>query len=108
MGFVEVARTSDIPDGEMRSFSAAGKQVLIVNYQGKYYAMGGRCTHMGGELAKGKLDGKIVTCPRHGARFDVTSGTCISGPRIGMIKLKTSDETTYEVKVEESSIKVNL
>lgn len=108
MGFVEVARTTDIPAGEMRSFTAGGKQILIVNYQGKYYAMAGKCTHMGGELAKGKLDGKIVTCPRHGARFDVTTGICISGPRIGMIKLKTNDETAYEVKVEDNSIKVNL
>ncbi|MDD5648786.1 MAG: Rieske 2Fe-2S domain-containing protein [Dehalococcoidia bacterium] len=108
MGFVEVARTTDIPDGEMRSFSIEGKPILISCFEGKYYAIGGRCTHMGGELAKGKLDGKIVSCPRHGARFDVTTGECISGPKIGMIKLKTNNVPAYEVKVEDNSIKVNL
>jgi len=108
MGFVEVSSTTDIPSGEMRSFNIAGKQLLVVNYEGKYYAIGGKCTHMGGDLSQGKLEGKIVTCPRHGARFDVTTGACVSGPKIGVIKLKTDNEPAYEVKVEGDSIKVNL
>ena len=58
-------------------------------------------------LSKGKLEGKVVTCQRHGSQFDVKTGTCIGGPKIGFIKLKAKDEITYEVKVEDKSIKVN-
>ena len=86
----------------------SGFLILIINFDGKYYAINGRCTHMGGEFVKGKIEGKIITCPRHGAKFDVTTGKCISGPKIGILKLKTKDEVTYEVKIENESINVNF
>ena len=108
MDFVEVAKVDDISKGQMKSFTVDGKEILVVNHEGKFYAMAGKCTHMSGELAEGKLEGKIVTCPRHGSKFDVTTGKCLSGPKIGLIKLKAKDEPTYEVRVENRSIKVNV
>ncbi len=108
MGFVEITKTTDITNGQMKAVNIEGKEILVINYDGKYFAINGRCTHMGGELVKGRLEGKIVTCPRHGAQFDVTTGSCIRGPRIGLIKLKAKDEVTYEVKVESDSVKVKL
>jgi len=108
MSFFEVAKTNEIPEGTMKPIIAQGKEILVVNYNGNYYAINRKCTHMGGDLSKGKLDGKIVTCPRHGSRFDVTTGKSISGPKIGFLKLKTKDESIYEVKVEGNSIKVNI
>jgi 3-phenylpropionate/trans-cinnamate dioxygenase ferredoxin subunit len=79
--FVEVAQVDEIPAGAMKSFVVEGKQILVINYDGNYYAIGGKCTHMGGDLSKGKLEGKTVTCPKHGAKFDVTTGECVSGNR---------------------------
>jgi 3-phenylpropionate/trans-cinnamate dioxygenase ferredoxin subunit len=108
MGSVEVAKVSDIPAGTMKPFVAAGKDILVVNYEGKFYAIGRRCTHMGGDLSKGRLEGKVVQCPRHGSRFDVTTGVSVNGPKIGPLKLKTGDETSYEVRVEGDSIQVNV
>ena len=108
MGFVEITKTTDITNGQMKAVNIEGKEILVINYDGKYFAINGRCTHMGGELVKGRLEGKIITCPRHGAQFDVTTGSCIRGPKIGLIKLKTKDEVTYEVKVESDSVKVTL
>lgn len=108
MGFVEITKTTDITNGQMKAVNIEGKEILVINYDGKYFAINGRCTHMGGELVKGRLEGKIVTCPRHGAQFDVTTGSCIRGPRIGLIKLNAKDEVTYEVKVESDSVKVKL
>jgi len=107
MSFIEIAKVEEIPEGQMKLFTIGDKNILIVNSEGIYYAINGRCTHMGGDLSKGKLEGKIVTCPRHGSQFNVTNGTCVSGPKIGFIKLKTKDEITYEVKVEDKIIKVN-
>jgi len=108
MSLIEVAQVNEVPTGTMKSYSAGGKQILIANIDGKLYAIGSVCTHAGGDLSKGKLEGKIVTCPRHGSKFDVTTGKCISGPKIGFLRLKTKDETVYEVKVEENRIKINV
>lgn len=108
MSFTEVAQVNEVPTGTMKSYSVGGKQILIANIDGKLYAIDGVCTHAGGDLSKGKLEGKIVTCPRHGSKFDVTTGKSISGPKIGFLRLKTKDEPAYEVKVEQNKIKINV
>jgi len=106
MSIFEVAQIDQIPAGSMKSCSVGGKQILIANVDGEFYAINNACTHAGGDLSKGKLEGKIVTCPRHGSTFDVTTGKCISGPKIGFLKLNAKDETVFEVKVEENKILV--
>ena len=108
MEYLEVAKTSEITEGTMKAYIVQGNNILVVNYKGNYYAIGGKCTHMGGDLSKGKLEGKIVTCPRHGSKFDITTGESISGPKIGFLKLKTGNEPSYEVKIEGDIIKVNI
>jgi len=108
MSFYEVAKTNDIPEGKMKAVSIQDKEIVVVNYNGNYYAINRICTHMGGDLSKGKLEGKIVTCPRHGSRFDVTTGESISGPRIGFLKLKTKNEPGYQVKVDNDSIMIDI
>jgi 3-phenylpropionate/trans-cinnamate dioxygenase ferredoxin component len=107
VSFIDIAKIEEIPAGQMKLFTIGDKNILIVNFEGVYFAINGRCTHMGGDLSKGKLEGKIITCPRHGSQFDVTTGACISGPKIGFIKLKAKDETMYEVKVKDKLIKIN-
>ncbi len=106
--FIKVAETSEIPAGKMRSVKVVDKEILIVNIEGKYYAIGNRCTHKGGDLSKGKLENNTVTCPLHGAKFDVVTGKNISGPKIGFIKAKANDTTVYEVKVEGNNIMIKL
>jgi 3-phenylpropionate/trans-cinnamate dioxygenase ferredoxin component len=107
MSLIEIAKTAQVPSGTMHAFQVEDKKILIANVDGKYYAINGICTHMGGDLSKGKLEGKIVTCPRHGAKFDVTTGKSVSGPKIAFLKLKTQDEPAYEVKVEGDSLKID-
>ena len=106
MSFIEIAQTDQISIGTMKSFSINGKSVLVANIEGKFYAIGSKCTHAGGDLSKGKLEGKILTCPKHGSQFDVTTGKNIRGPKI-IIRFSAKDEPNYEVKVEGKSIKVN-
>jgi len=107
MSFIEVALTDQIAPGTMKSFLVNEKQVLITNLEGKFYAIGGKCTHLGGDLSQGKLEGNIVTCPRHGSQFDVTTGKSLRGPKI-VIRFSTPDEPAYPVKVEGESIQVDL
>ncbi len=108
MSIVEIAKVEEIPAGQMKGFTVEGKEILVVNYEGQYYAIGKVCTHQGGDLSKGKLEGKIVTCPRHGSKFDVTTGKNVAGPKIGFIRGKTGDEPAYTVKIEGNSIKVSI
>jgi 3-phenylpropionate/trans-cinnamate dioxygenase ferredoxin subunit len=108
MAFVDVAAVDDIRTGAMKPFAVAGKEILIVNHYGSYYAIARRCPHLGGDLSKGTLDGTTVTCPRHHSRFDVTTGNCLSGPKIGPLKLSTKDTTGYQVRVEGQRIQVDL
>ena len=108
MEYVEIAKTDQISEASMKAFIIRGKDILVANYNGKYYAIDNKCTHMKGELAKGKIEGKIVTCPRHGSQFDITTGKSLSGPKVLFITMKTKDEPKYEIKVEGNSIKVGL
>jgi 3-phenylpropionate/trans-cinnamate dioxygenase ferredoxin component len=108
MSLLEIVKVDQLPPGTMRSFPIEGKSILIANIDGNYYAIDNACTHMKGDLSKGKLEGKIVTCPKHGSKFDVTTGECISGPKIAFLKFKTKNEPAYEVKIEGDSVKINM
>ena len=97
--FIRVASTSDIPEGKMKKVTVGSQQVLVVNLKGKYYAIGNVCTHLGGSLDRGILDGNEVECPLHHSHFDVTTGQVKRGPA-------TRPELVYDVKVEGGSILV--
>src|SRR5689334_17884219 len=95
--FVRVASVSDIPEGRMKKVMVGPQQVLVANVKGKYYAIGNVCTHFGGPLDQGTLNGQEVQCPWHGSHFDVTSGEVKRGPA-------ARPEPAYDVKVEAGSI----
>jgi nitrite reductase/ring-hydroxylating ferredoxin subunit len=101
MEYLEIARKGDVSPGSMKAVSVKGKDLLLSNVDGNYHVIGGKCTHMHGDLSKGILAGKIVTCPRHGSQFDVTSGTLLAGPA-------KNNEPVYEIKIEGESIKVGI
>jgi len=65
MEFVRVASTKDFGPGKIVGVEAGGKEVLIVNLEGKYYAIGNRCTHMGCMISDGVLQEEGVQCPCH-------------------------------------------
>jgi len=78
--FVKVARTEDVALGSRKMVEVSGKKVAIFNVDGNYYAIDDTCTHKGGPLSEGALEGKQVTCPWHGAVFDVTTGEVLGPP----------------------------
>lgn len=93
---IRLSKTSEIPDGELRSFNVDGEKVLVANVRGKFYAVEDRCTHMGYPLYLGSLDGKVITCGFHYAKFDVTTGKVLSPPAHTSLKackvtIKNSD-----------------
>jgi len=97
--FVRVSSTGEIPEGKMKKVTVGSQQVLVVNVKGKFYAIGNVCTHLGGPLDRGILEGNEVECPLHHSHFDVTTGQVKRGPA-------TRPEPVYDVKVENGSILV--
>jgi nitrite reductase/ring-hydroxylating ferredoxin subunit len=108
MAFVKACSLSDVPTGKTRQVELNGKIIMLANVSGKIYAIAGLCTHQRGVLANGTLEGNVVTCPRHGSQFDVTSGKNLRGPKVLGIRFQTDDEPAYEVKVDGSDILVNV
>jgi 3-phenylpropionate/trans-cinnamate dioxygenase ferredoxin component len=71
---IEVGKAGDLKPGEMKMIPVQGREVLLARVGDTYYAADNRCPHMGGNLSQGKIDGTIVTCPRHGSQFDLKDG----------------------------------
>jgi glycine betaine catabolism B len=94
--FVKVAETKDIQPSQMKAFEVDGEKVCVANIEGKYYAIGNVCTHLGGPLAEGKLEGYEVECPWHGSKFDLRSGKQTRPPAM-------RPEPVYEVKVDDNN-----
>src|ERR687887_1742195 len=126
--FVDIAKVDKIPAGKMKHVEVNGKEIVIANMNGKFYALDDRCGHMNALLSMGNLTGNIATCPFHGAKFDVSSGKKLSEPVLTpsqemeplpktwqkylehagqlMSHIKTYDQERYEVRVEQDSIKI--
>jgi nitrite reductase/ring-hydroxylating ferredoxin subunit len=97
--FVKIAESKDIEPSSMKAVDVAGEKVCIINIEGNYYAIGNVCTHMGGPLNEGTLEGFEVECPWHGSKFDVRSGQPTKPPARQPV-------SSYEVKVQENNILV--
>lgn len=108
MALYEVCKPSALPPNSMKSFTVSGKEILLVNLNGKIYAMDNRCPHKGGDLSKGTIKDGVVVCPLHGSRFEPSTGRAVSGPKIGPIRLKVSDLNSYPVVVDGDSVKVEI
>ena len=99
--FLTVARAGDIPVGQFKPVIVEGKPLLICRTETGFYAVDDTCTHDHGPLAEGWLEGNAIECPRHGARFDVTSGKVLCLPAAISIR-------SYPVKVEGDEVKVRI
>jgi len=74
---IEVGKSREFQNGTMKEVVVEGHEILIARVGDKYYATDNRCTHMGGKLSHGKLEGTVVTCPRHGSQFELKDGRVV-------------------------------
>ena len=91
--FQKAVEAAKVPSGSMVTVEVGGEQVLICNYDGKYYGMGAICKHQGWDLSEGTLEGTAVTCAGHGTVWDLKTGK-------GVYDEPLEDEPLYDVKEE--------
>jgi len=80
MPFTKVATTQEVPAGTAKQVTVNGRAVALFNLNGTYYAIDDTCPHRGAPLWEGEVEGNELTCPWHGARFDVTTGSHLCPP----------------------------
>jgi nitrite reductase/ring-hydroxylating ferredoxin subunit len=100
MSRVRVGRAEDVPTGEGRVIEADGRTLAVFNVDGTLYALDNACPHRGGPLGDGDLDGRLVACPWHAWRWDVTSGANANNPAVRV--------PCFPVTVEAGEIFVDL
>ncbi len=98
---VTVGEVSELGSGEAKTVEVEGVSLALFNVDGTYFAIANTCTHVGGPLGEGALIGKEVTCPLHGAQFDVTSGKVLGGPA-------RSDVKSFPVRLEGDDVMVEV
>ena len=129
--FIDTSDINDVPPGKMKHVEVEEEEILLANSHSKLYVLCDRCSHTNAPLSMSTLNGKVVTCPLHGARFVVTTGKNVGEPiapdpskspepipdslqkmfaRSAEItfKVKTYDQPTYETKVEGNRFKVRM
>lgn len=98
---VELCEASELEPGEGRSIRAGQHEVALFNVDGEYHAIDNHCTHEGGPLGEGMVEGRTVICPWHFAEFDVTTGASLDA-------IAPCDVRTYPVVVEDGVVKADL
>ena len=97
--FVPVLADAELREREMKRVDAGGVPVLLVRREGEVCALANTCSHLGGPLSEGKLEGDVVQCPWHGSRFNVRDGSVVDGPA-------TFPQPCFEARVREGQIEV--
>jgi 3-phenylpropionate/trans-cinnamate dioxygenase ferredoxin subunit len=107
MALVSVCKQSEIPPGTLKFVSAGGKDLVVSNIDGVFYAIDNWCTHEQGNLSEGQLNGDVLTCPDHGAQFDVKTGKVLGGPDREPPD-SIPPEKAYTVKVQGDDVMIEI
>lgn len=95
--YVKVGQVADFPVGSLKKVVVGGEDVLVANVSGTLFAITNTCTHRGGPLNEGELEGDKVICPWHGGQFDLKTGKVLQPP-------PRKDEVSFDVRVEGSDV----
>jgi 3-phenylpropionate/trans-cinnamate dioxygenase ferredoxin component len=99
MTWIVVGPADSIPPGDYAQVEIDARLVAVFNVDGRFYAIDDLCTHDGGELAGGALEGDVVICPRHGARFCLRTGQALTPPAYEPVR-------TYPTRVVDGVVEV--
>jgi 3-phenylpropionate/trans-cinnamate dioxygenase ferredoxin component len=97
--WTDVAPEDEIAPGAWRSVDLDGTEVAVFNLDGAWYAIENVCTHDGGILTGGAIEGDVIICPRHGAQFSIRTGEVLAPPAY-------EDVPTFPVRVHGGIVQV--
>ena len=97
--WVDVAKLEELPPGERCIVDVDDVQIAVFNLDGEYYAIEDVCTHDDGILTGGDVEGDVIVCPRHGARFSIRTGQVLGPPAYEAVD-------TLPVRVENGVVQV--
>ena len=99
--YVKIAETKEVSKNQMQVFNVKGREILLINLDGEFYAFDNRCPHMGYPLFFGSLKGDTLTCGFHSAKFNVRTGESVGAV--------TSERlTTFPVMIQNSSVVIEI
>lgn len=101
INYLPVCEVDELPEGERLFLDLGEKPVVIFNVGGDFYAIDDKCTHDDGPLGEGDLDGCEITCPRHGARFDIRTGDVLTLPAVMGVK-------RYPLRVDDGVLQIGV
>ncbi len=112
--WITLGEDPHLPEGEMQEKVLDGSKILLAKVKGKYYAVQSFCSHLGGDLVKGRLEGYVVSCPRNVSKFDIRDGHVVIWlsrfpdliRKVGTACMPPKQLRTYAVKVEKDEILV--
>ena len=99
--FVKAASTDEVAPGQARLVNVKGIEIVLFNIEGAFFALENACTHEEGPLAEGEVLGHEVTCPWHGAKFDIRTGEALGPPAYEAV-------TRYNVRITGTDIEIEL
>lgn len=99
--WIYFARTNEIPPGGHKAITVDGIPIVLFNLENEYYAIENRCTHEDFPLSEGPIINGQITCPLHGARFNIKTGEVTAPPAF-------EDVATFPVRIIEDKIQVAI
>jgi 3-phenylpropionate/trans-cinnamate dioxygenase ferredoxin subunit len=99
--FVRVGRVGDVPPGRAEVFDVEERKIAVYRLPDGFFAIDDICTHDGGPLADGEVDGDQAICPRHGARFSIKTGAALTFPAVTPVE-------SYPVRVEGEELLIGI
>ena len=113
--FTELLKKDDLKSGQMKGYTTGGREVFVARVGDQFFAADNRCPHFGAKLAEGKLEGTILTCPRHASQFDLKDGHVVrwtdwSGVKLGIAKVFKPPRplVIHQVKVEADKVLIKI
>jgi 3-phenylpropionate/trans-cinnamate dioxygenase ferredoxin subunit len=99
--YIDIAPADELPNGERLFVDIADKTIVVFNIGGQFFAILDVCSHDDGPVGEGDLEGYNITCPRHGAEFDVRTGKVMQMPAV-------VDIPAYPVRVMDGMIQIGI
>lgn len=100
MPLVRLCPVDEVPENAIRRFSVNGAEILLARWENQFYALSEKCTHRGGPLSEGTLEGGVITCPWHFGQFDLKTGSVVGPPPFQPVQ-------KFEVRVENGTVFVS-